>query len=336
MIKTVLLEEEKNRVKAFLETFDLVYEDDIDYTIMLIENDTLIGTASKSKQVIKCVAILEAYQGLNYLSTLMTHMIKQLAKESIAHYFVFTKPTQADLFQSLGLNVIISTPHVTLLEGGKKITSTLKTLKETYHISDRDKACVVINANPMTKGHLHLIKEAAKNHEEVLVFVVSEDKSFFPFEVRFDIITKTCRELEGVTVLPTLDYLVSQATFPKYFLKEETLIKEAQTLMDVLIFKTYYMPIFHIKKRYVGDEPLSPMTNMYNQTMKKYLNDALEIVPRINYLNQVISASTVRNYLKEGNVEKVKPFVVEATYSFLTSQRGRELCETIKHYQKRH
>lgn len=336
MIKTVLLEEEKLKVQAFLKTFDLVYEEDIDYTIIIIENDELIATASKAHHVIKCVAIKEAYQGQNLLSTLMTHMIKQLSKEGIDHYFVFSKRHQSSLFKALGLYEIVASNQVSLFEGGETIIHRLTQLKKTYNLSDSDKAAVIINANPMTKGHYHLIQEAARLNKELLVFVVSEDKSFFPFKDRFNIIKKACASLTNVTVLPTLEYLVSLATFPKYFLKEETIIKEEHAMLDVLIFKTYYMPIFNITKRYVGEEPLSPMTNMYNQTMQKVLNDTLTIIPRISLGDAIISASTVRQYLKEGNLEKVKPLVVDATYDFLMSKRGRELIETICDYTKRH
>ncbi|MFW5865276.1 MAG: GNAT family N-acetyltransferase, partial [Candidatus Izemoplasmataceae bacterium] len=216
MIKEVLLEEEKNQVKAFLKTFDLLYEDDIDYTVMIIEEGRLIATASKSQNIIKCVAINPLHQGKNLLSTLMTALIKKLAEENIHHYFLYTLNQQAPLFKALGLNEIVKSPNVTLFEGGAYIKNQLETLKKRYQVSDHLKACLIINANPMTKGHFHLIKHAASLHEEILVFIVSEDRSFFPFDARFEIIKKACEGLPNVKVLPTLNYLVSSATFPKY------------------------------------------------------------------------------------------------------------------------
>ena len=38
----------------------------------------------------------------------------------------------------------------------------------------------VMNCNPFTKGHRYLIETAAKECDRLYVFVLSEDKSFFP------------------------------------------------------------------------------------------------------------------------------------------------------------
>ncbi|MFH5881154.1 [citrate (pro-3S)-lyase] ligase [Liberiplasma polymorphum] len=332
----IIMPEEKEAVKTFLKTFKLQYEDDIDQTIVIKENQKLIATASSANNIIKCVAILPEYQGQNLLSSLMSEMIKRLNQKGIHHYFVYTLDEQAHLFKTLGLKPIVQTMTLSLLEGGATIQEALKTLKETYNISNKPKASVVVNANPMTKGHYHLIETVSKENDEVIVFVVSEEKSIFPFNVRFNIVKKACELLKNVTVVPSLEYLVSYATFPKYFLKQETVIREEHALIDVLIFKEYYMKILHINKRYVGEEPLSPMTNMYNETMSKYLNKNFIIIPRKTLNQQPISASTVRKLLKHNGVESVKPYVIEATYAFLLTNEGHDIIERIKTHENRH
>ena len=332
----IVLEEEKHEVRQFLEQFKLYYEDDIDETIVIRENGKIIATASTSHNIIKCIAIDPNHQGRNLLATLMTEMIKRLALKEITHYFVYTKDDQADLFKSLGLKKIVQTIDVALLEGGDTITHKLKNLKETYQLSNKPKAAIVVNANPMTKGHYHLIETVSKEHQEVLVFVVSEERSIFPFEARLNIVKEACQSLENVIVVPTLDYLVSYATFPKYFMKNESKIREEHALIDVLIFKEYYMKIFNIQERYVGEEPLSPMTAMYNQTMKKYLNNRFHIIPRKTLNNTPISASTVRKLLRKNGLEAVKPYVTTSTYQYLLSDQGKEIIEKLKTHDDRH
>jgi [citrate (pro-3S)-lyase] ligase len=335
-IYDVILPSEKDAVRAFLNMFDLQYEEDIDDTIVLKENHDIIATASTSNNIIKAVAIDPAYQGHDYLSILITALIKRLKSKDITHYFLYTKNAQAPLFTALGLHPIVNTDKITLFEGGSTIKKELATLKTTFKANYQKTACVVINANPMTNGHLHLIKTARNHHSHLLVFVVSEDRSVFPFAARFAIIKETCADFDNVTVLPTGPYLVSQASFPKYFLKEETTIKEEHAMIDVLIYKHYYIPTFNIEARYVGDEPLSPMTNMYNVVMHKQLGSHLHIIPRIHYKEQVISASTVRDHLKHNDLDTIEPLVPKATLQFLRTKKGRDCIANIKTHISRH
>jgi len=335
-IKDVVLNHEKQAVKAFLATFDLEYEEDIEETIIIEEAGALIATASYAKNVIKSVAINPHYQGNNLSAPLITTLIKKLNQNNVHYIFVYTKPHQVKMFEAHGFKSIVKTSQMVLLEKGDAITKRLSTLKEKYDINNEEKACVVVNGNPMTKGHFHLIKEAASHHQAVIVFVVEEDRSFFPFNVRYNIIKKACEAIPNVQVVPSDRYLVSYASFPKYFLKHEAIIKQEHALIDVLIFKQYYMPVFNISDRYVGEEPLSPMTHVYNETMRTHLNNHFHIINRLNYEETPISASTVRKLLKTEPLSKVKPYVVTPTYTFLKSEEGAEIIERIKSEDKRH
>ncbi len=335
-IHDVVLEEEKDQVQSFLKQFDLTYEDDIDDTIIITENDCIIATASTSVNIIKCIAIAPAYQGQNMTSLLLTEMIKRLANKGINHYFVYTLDEQVPLFKALGLKPIVQTMTLALLEGGKNIQDTLQKLKTEYAINDASKAAVVINANPLTLGHLHLIETARKQHPALLVFVVSEDRSVFPFKARLAIVKKACESFDNVTVLPSLDYLVSYATFPKYFLQKEANIREEHAMIDVLVFKKYYMKTFNIVKRYVGEEPMSEMTAMYNKTLKKYLTNQLEIIPRKQLKDSVISASTVRNLLKKDHQDHAYQYLPQATVDFLETKEGKDAIRRLKKRATRH
>lgn len=50
-------------------------------------------------------------------------------------------------------------------------------------------------------GHRYLIEKAATENDEVVVFVVEEDKSIFPTDVRFELVKKGCEDLKNVIVL---------------------------------------------------------------------------------------------------------------------------------------
>ena len=335
-LKDIVLDEEKSEVRQFLKRFQLVYEDDIDITLALREEGRIVATASAAKNIVKDVAIDEAFQGEALANKLLSALIKRLNQRGHHHLFLYARPEHVEFFEPLGFKRIVESMNLSFMELGGDIERTLRTVKEDHGLSSKPKGCVVVNANPLTNGHLHLINEAKRNHDELLVFVVSEDRSFFPFDARIRLVEEALQDKKGITVLPTKDYLVSYATFPKYFLKHENSIKEEHALLDVLVFKQYYMKVFNIADRYVGDEPYSPMTRTYNRTMKRYLNGDLHILERKTIDNTPISASTVRKLLKKNDIEAIEPHVPEATVRFLRSEQGKEIIDSIKAHVSRH
>lgn len=333
----VLLDKEKTTQIALLERYNLEYEYDIDYAVLVYDENQLIGTASLARNVMKCFLVVEEAQGMQVMTKMYEHLLEVLEEREIDHYFVYTMPQNEDIFEQLGMHVLVRTMNTVLLEGGRHIEDVLQQLKEQYHLDSRKKHCVIINGNPMTLGHLYLIEEAAKNTEQLLVFVVSEDASSFPFEDRFAIIKKATEHIENVVVLPTMNYLVSKITFPKYFLKEDQLIDAEQTLIDVLIYKEYFVKFFNIKKRYLGEEPFSYNTNKYNQVLRQYMNGHIEIIPRKAIGENIISASKVRKLLKANKLNKVKDYVPKATFDFLQSKKGQSVINhLIDHTLERH
>lgn len=329
-IKEVLLKEELKIQKSFLHKNNLDYEYDISYAILVYDQEKLIATASIANNVMKCFVVDNDYAGQNITGLMFNHLVQELHSRNIHHYFVFTSPENEKIFTSFDMKRIVRTMNTSLLEGGDDIQNVLTNLKKEYKISDNKKACIIINANPMTNGHLYLIEEAAKKEEELLVFVVSEDLSSFPFEDRLRIIKEATKHIDNVVVLPTLSYLVSKITFPKYFLKEDILIKSEQTLVDVLVYKEYYTKIFKIKMRYVGTEPFSVTTSKYNDVLKNYLGNSITILDRVELDGRPISASFVRKMIKENKIDLIKDYVPKATYEYLKSKDGQMIISEIQ------
>ena len=56
--------------------------------------------------------------------------------------------------------------------------------------------CIVMNCNPFTNGHLYLIEQASKQCGHLIIFVVEEDKSIFPFKERFELVQKGVADLK--------------------------------------------------------------------------------------------------------------------------------------------
>lgn len=325
---------EIKRVEEFLQGFSLKYED-VDYTLIIEEKDKILGTVSKKGNIVKCFAIDSDYQGQGLSTILITDITNKLFEEGIYHNFIFTKPENNYLFQGLGYKLITSTDKVSLLEtGNKSIVNTLNTMKEKYSIDDKKEyGALIMNCNPFTLGHRYIIEKAAKENESVIVFVVEEDKSSFPFKVRLQLIKDGVQDLKNVTVIPGGEYIISSATFPNYFLRKQDDVLLEYTKVDGNIFGKYFASQLNIKRRYLGTEPYCMVTNTYNETLQKVLPPygvEVKIVERIGEGSEAISASRVRELLREGKVEEVKPLVPKTTYEFLTSEAGMEIIKILK------
>ena len=196
-------------------------------------------------------------------------------------------------------------------------------------VNSSDIGAVVINANPVTLGHVHLVETASKNHSYVIVFLLEEDLSFFSYKERMTLCYLAFLPYKNVLLVPSTNYIVSSLTFPGYFLKEETEKNKEWAKVDALIFKDHFMKILNVKMRYVGTETKGYM-KVYNDTLKEVLEDKLTIIDRIDN----ISASTVRSLLKEGKVEEALQYTPQETgfilrglasekYGNKTNKKGR-------------
>lgn len=247
-------------------------------------------------------------------------------------------------FLALNFKLIHSNADVALLENGiYDIYKALEQMKEKYNIGDEEKAALVMNCNPFTLGHAYLIEEASKNNKEVLVFIVEENQSLFPFKTRYELVGKGVSHLKNVKVLPSGEYIISSATFPSYFLKEEGERLRAYVELDASIFGKYFCKFFNITKRYVGEEPFCMVTKAYNEALKNVLPSygvELHEVMRKSFGNVAISASRVRELLKEGDVQSqlylLNNLLPEITLEFLATSLGREIVEKIKSIHSPH
>ena len=180
--------------------------------------------------------------------------------------------------------------------------------------------CIVMNANPFTLGHEYLVQYAASRVHKLFVMVVSEDKSDFTFDERFELVKRGTEKFPNVEVLPSGQFVISQKTFEGYFNKENLQDVQVDSSQDVEIFASEIAPALGINIRFVGEEPEDSVTRTYNENMKNIL-PRYEInfceIPRRQFNGEVISAKTVRAALKVGDFNKVKKLVPANTYEFL-------------------
>jgi [citrate (pro-3S)-lyase] ligase len=323
---------------------------EVDFTLILytLKGD-IIGTGSHRGRILKYVAVSPKYRDSTAFALVVTALVEKVLSV-FRNVYVFTRPSNAVYFKGLGFKEIaVAKPLFCALEFGyETIANYQDYLKSVKMSSKNDKvAAIVVNCNPFTMGHRYLIEKAASENELVYLFVVEEDHSVFPFVVRWELISKGIAHLNNVVMVKGGDYIVSGSIFPAYFLKNELVsdIMKKQAELDVSIFANYVVPVLGIKKRYVGTENYCKTTAAYNVAMHKILPAAgVEVIEIERIVSQgdesgstkCISASLVREAIKNDTLDAMLSCLPEPTRDFLLSEESGLIREKIKNSNDRH
>lgn len=175
---------------------------------------------------------------------------------------------------------------------------------------------IVMNCNPFTYGHRYLIEQALQMVDYLIIFVVEEDRSVFTFDERFAMVREGTSDMEKVMAVPSGPFILSQTTFPEYFIKarDEDLVENVEN--DIMLFAKEIAPRLNIKYRFVGEEPEDTVTNEYNMAMKRILpGNGIQLIelPRKMENGNYISASSVRKCLERNKFSDLHALVPEST-----------------------
>lgn len=328
---------ERKEIDRLLHGFGLIFEGSPDYTAIAEDSDeNVIATASLSGCVIKMVAADPQWQEGGLSATVISALLHAANADGIYHLFLYTKPEMAIRFEGLGFRELAATHDTILMECGMPgIDDYRRTLETHKKENGIPAAAAVMNCNPFTLGHRYLIETAAKSSRIFYVIVVEEDASVFPFADRIDLVRRGTADLSNVRVIPSSHYAVSQATFPTYFLKDrgEVSVARVQARLDARLFASLYVPALGVTHRFVGTEPLSRVTAIYNEALKETLPplgcDVTEIERRTSGA-EVISASRVREILSHGDISGLEELLPSVTLEYLKTQRGEEAIRKLR------
>ena len=321
-----------NKVKTFLNAIDLEISPDIEVFVTASEEGEMVACGGLAGKILKCVAVTPRLRGQGFILTVMTELLKAAYKRGRNELFLFSSPKNREFFEGCGFKFIEqSGTEVMLMEN----TYNLQTYKE--HLTGLKKegktiGSIVMNANPFTLGHRYLVEQAARKCDWLHLFVVREDASAFKFDDRLKLIKQGLSHLQNVIIHEGSDYLISKATFPTYFIKDQGKIDSLHSELDLKVFKNQIAPQLGITHRFVGHEPYCVVTNEYNQQMKQILmtedtSPKIEVIEleRLKSGKDAISASRVRRLLDEEDWDAVQLLVPPTTFEFLKSmpQVGR-------------
>ncbi len=309
---------------ALLRSVGLFEPGGTDYTVGVYDDGRLVGAGSLAGDIIVGVAVDPSVQGEGVSGRILSALIREAVSGGRETLYLFTLPEKETMFASLGFRTVAKAPpYAVMLEWGSAGIEKFKaSLRAGAFPGAPPSAAVVVNCNPFTKGHRYLIEKAAQE-KYLYVIVVEEDLSEFPFPARLEMVRRGTADLRNVKVFAGGRYVVSSLTFPSYFTKKED-VAAAHASMDLAVFAEHVAPALNIGKRYVGTEPYSAVTRVYNEHMKKLLPERgikVHELERLGGPRGIISASKVRALLAEGKTGEAKEYLPETSWEFIGEAR---------------
>lgn len=284
--------ERLSQIRYLLADSGLGLDNDITLFVEAWSGAQLVGCAGLAANVIKCVAVNEQLRGENLSARLLAEVENAALERGHFHLFLCTRPCNKERFGRSGFwPVAQSGNNAVLMENTPQgIVRYCRSLRASRKCGEKIGA-IVMNANPFTLGHRHLVEQAAAQCDALHLFVVHEGSQ----------------------------YIISRATFPAYFLKETGKVQQAWSEIDVLIFRDFIAPALGITHRFIGSEPFCDITRQYNQTLHDLLASHIDVVemPRIKATGNAISASEVRRLLKTQQFSRIREIVPDSTFAHL-------------------
>lgn len=322
------------QVDGLLEREGIRRDGNLDYTCGIFGDSwELVATGSCFGSTIRCLAVSGAHQGEGLLNQVISHLMEVQLARGHSHLFLYTKPSTVRFLSDLGFYEIARVDRGLVFMENRRdgFRRYCQALAEEASQGGRI-AGIVMNANPFTLGHQHLVERAAEENDAVHLFVLSEEAGPIPFRVRKTLVQAGVSHLDNVCLHDSGPYMISSATFPSYFLRDADTVILAQAELDLQVF-TKIAKALGITRRYAAQEPTSHVTALYNQTMARALPEqgiAFVEIPRLQYEGRDISASDVRQAIHHGNLEAIRPWVPKTTYDFFAGDQGAPIRAALR------
>ena len=306
----------------------------LDYSCAIFDDElNMIATGSCFGNTLRCLAVDHHYQGSGLMNQIVSHLIEVQYERGNSHIFIYTKRSTSKFFKDLGFYEIAGVDDkLVFMENRKNGFETYLSRLEASK-TEGTASAIVMNANPFTLGHQFLIETASRESDAVHLFVVSEDASLFPYSVRKKLIKQGTAHLKNVMIHDCGPYMISSATFPSYFLKDSENVIKSHAKLDIEIFSRIAQRL-SISKRYIGEEPFSTVTGLYNDTMLSELPKrgiACKLIRRKQTSGgAVISASLVREAIKCGDFSCLGELVPATTLRYLMSSEAAPVLKKIQ------
>ena len=320
------------QMDALLEQEGIRRDRNLDYSCGVFDDGELIACGSSFHNTLRCLAVSSEHRGEGLMNQVVSHLMERQVNLGNSHVFLYTKLKNERIFKDLGFYEIARVDgSLVFLENRRDgFARYLRSLEKTKR--EGQCAAVVMNANPFTLGHRYLIETAAKENAFVHLFLLREEAGPIPFAVRKMLVQAGVADLENVIFHESGPYIISSATFPSYFLRDEDEAILAHARLDLAVFAKIAAAL-NLSARYVGEEKSSHVTALYNRSMAELLPQmglAFREIPRLQAAGEIVSASTVRQAIHDGRLEEYRQLLPQTTYDYFMSDAAAPVVAAIR------
>lgn len=253
------------KVKDFLDRNDLILSDDIELYVTASDEGEIVACGGISGKILKCVAVTPRLRGQRFVLRVVDALLNAAKRKGLKDLFLFSTPKNQSYFESNGFKLIESSgSEVILMEN----SDNLDIYKESLKKQKKDGAVIgsaIISDSTLGPKELILLENASYKCDWLHVFVVCEDGVHSTFKT--NTLREELKKFKNITVHDNSEYMISKATFPTYFIKDQNHISQLHAELDLKIFKRHIAPMLGITHRFVGCE--SDLNEDYNSLMKK-------------------------------------------------------------------
>ncbi|MDD6033154.1 MAG: [citrate (pro-3S)-lyase] ligase [Oscillospiraceae bacterium] len=307
----------------FLQSMELEYDSSISYTIIKRDERGIAATGSLDGRVIKCVAVRPDLRGGSLSGEIVEALRQQAHSHGHEHVFLFTRPETRPAFERMGFYTVEETGRALLMED--RPDGLEQWLQTVPRFSGGIVGAIVANCDPITNGHLYLVQKAKLLCDKLYIFVLSEDRGQIPAADRLEMVRAAVKDIPDVIVCPAGDYQISTATFPAYFLRGRDDVERLGCELDLKLFACRIAAPLGISRRFVGQEPYSPLTGRFNMYMKEILPQYGVSLVEFSRLRAgdkgFVNAGTVRRLWEEQNFDALVDMVPPSTLAYLQGHR---------------
>ena len=181
------------------------------------EEPKLVGCGCAAGALLKCFALLPQLRGQNLLGRLVSALTQDRFAAGYYDLMVITRAHNETLFVNSGFWTVAKTEQLVLLEnqpdGPARFTAPMVMPGD----EDRSVGAIVMNCNPFTLGHRHLVERAARENDVIHLFVLSEEAGPIPSAVRRELVEQGVRDLPNVFCHATGPYPSAPPPSPATF-----------------------------------------------------------------------------------------------------------------------
>lgn len=306
----------------------------IDYVCGVFDEDGLLcATGSCYANTLRCLAVSSAHRGEGLMNLVVSHLCEVQAARGNSHIFLYTKPGYAGIFSTLGFYKVAAVPGKLIFMENRR-SGFDKWLSSLQRPSSPCKkiSSVVMNAAPFTLGHRFLLEKACEASDAVHLFILSEESGPIPSEDRFQMVRCGVADLDKVILHKSGPYIISSATFPEYFLDGPDEVSSVHAELDIAVFSKI-SAVLGISERFVGEEPFSHVTEIYNRVMREKLPASgivCNVIPRFAPEGKIISAGQVRQLIHADEFDAAYSMLPPSTAAYLSSPAGSKIIAAIQ------